>query len=289
MSPPPIMLASRFATAHPEDAAQVLESFSIEEIIALLTELAPDSATRIVGHLMRSTAAQCLTHLPARVSGSLMAGLPEDTAAAVLRLLDAGRRDALLADLPRDTARRLARLATFPDGTAGALMTPRVYTAPASTTIGEVLERFRTDTSEVRYYVYVVDAAHHPVGVVTVRRLLQGPESSPVSTVMERNVICLAASDTVETIRAHPKWSDVHALPVVDDQGSLVGVLRYETYRRLLRQAQGSPVGATVDALASFGELWWQTVAELVDDIALTVSGEAGSRHPPTESHGRLG
>lgn len=289
MSQPLLTLAVRFADAHPADAAQVLESFSVGEIAALLADLPAATAAAVARHMMRSTAAQCLAQLPSHVAERILASVPDDAAAAMLRWLDVAGRDALLSQLPRTTSKRLERLVTFPEGTAGALMTPRVFTVSTRTRIGDLLDRLRTGTPELRYYIYVVDSAQRPVGVLTVRKLLQGPEGSSVTSVMERNVVCLTVSDSVETIRVHPKWADVHALPVVDAQGALVGVMRYETYRRLLRHAQVSPVGTAVDALVSFGELWWQTVAELVEDLTLTVSGPATSPQAPSEPDGRHG
>ena len=123
-------------------------------------------------------------------------------------------------------------------------------------------------------YVYVIDSAQRLVGVLTVRELLQAPAGPLVGTLMHRDVHVLSTDDSESTVRAHPAWDEVHALPVVDAHRVLVGILHYRTLRRLQRQSlASSPVEAAVHTLASFGEIWWDTVASMADIT------EAWSRH----------
>ena len=79
------------------------------------------------------------------------------------------------------------------------------------------------------------------------------------------NFTCFSAHATRETIVSHPRWRDVHALPVTDDAGRLLGAIRYGTFRRLeeedaIERRHHHPTALVM----SFVRLYWLAIVELL-------------------------
>lgn len=269
-----LSLSTQFADAHPAEAAHVLQALPADETAALLALMPAAVAAPVLERLSSATAADCLTLLPLEHAASCLAPLPDTIAIGLLRWLDADRQTALLAAMPPADARALRLLLAFDEGTAGALMDPRVLCMHPDVTVGDALDRLRHLGHQVRYYVYVVDLQRRLVGVVTLSELMQAADGRSVGELMTRPVISVTTSDPVHTILAHPAWADVHALPVVDEERRLVGVLRAQTVRSLERSRfDRSHVEGSVAALTTFGELWWSAAAVMLHELALGLGG----------------
>jgi hypothetical protein len=103
----------------------------------------------------------------------------------------------------------------------------------------------------------------------------------PITTVARRPVGRLNPRTPAATIVAHPKWRDVHALPVTSDDGRLVGVLRYATLRRLEGEVAAHRGRLHPGFLAlGLGRLYWISLGQLVA-IAGELVGVAAKRRAP--------
>ena len=117
--------------------------------------------------------------------------------------------------------------------------------------VGEAVERFRefeprTDETTV-YYLYVTDNSGRLVGVMSLRELLNAPEDDVVEDHMSTDLITIDADADPEFAAAEMADRDFSALPVVDDDGVLVGVLRTDDMLEVVEEE------ATEDILKSAG------------------------------------
>ncbi|HEX4997749.1 MAG TPA: CBS domain-containing protein [Terriglobia bacterium] len=259
-------MARAFIESHPDEAAAEMERMPLVDAAALLEDLPHELASGITARLSTLFAAECLRRLPAGVAGELLAEIPRDSGAALLRRLPADDRDRLLTVMPRNASSALARLTRFPEGTAGALMDPEVLAVPVDTPVYSALDQVRVSGARVLYYVYVVDRNNHLVGVVNLRELMSAGANSALGDVMRPHVERISVyADRVGAL-AHPAWRTFYALPVVDDTGLLVGVLRHKRlYASEDEAAADSPNLLAVGI--SLGEMYWSVAAQLLESL----------------------
>ena len=266
------LLAQNFAEGHPSDAALILERLSAEEAAAYLEELPPRLAADVVQKMVASTAGECIAQLSPQRFGQIISALPLDTSAGLLRRLDAERRERLLNQAPSNISTLLGRLLRYPENSAGALMDPRALALPEDITVTEALARIRRAPRHALYYLYVIDREQKLVGVLNLRELMLAAPRDFLSAAMRREVTSLTALSDRAAIIEHPGWRDVHALPVIGDRGVLLGVLRYETLRRLEGETQlPTPAGGALSAVLTLGELCWVSLAGVLTDLTTSV------------------
>jgi magnesium transporter len=198
----------------------------------------------------------------------LLVSLDLELQMRVLRRLDAGQRDDLLRDLKPELAATLRRVLRYPDDTAGALMEAPLASVPDDISVREALKRVRRVRRGLKFYVYVVNGQEQLTGVVTLHELLNAPAARRVSDIMVRKVVSLRAGETMPLVAQSPYWRNYNALPVTDQDGVLVGVIRQRNLRRFLdsRQVLNGP-GSGVGVVLSVGELFSVTAGQLLSTL----------------------
>ena len=265
-------LARAFLESHPARATMTLEQMPVPRAAAVLRAVAPDSAARVMSVMTVPYAAACLAHLAAGDAAAIVARLPIDDAAAIVRGLEADRRDPLLAALPAEAREPITRVLPYPPGTAGAVMDPSIFQLPDDVLVADARVRLARSARGLLYYLYIVDREQRLVGVLDIPELMLARARDPVSAAMHRDVARLTVGMPVTLVRDHPGWQEYHAMPVVDDEGRLLGAIRYQALRRLEREASDrgpDPARLTAGALAELFEL---ETTGLVAGIAATTS-----------------
>ena len=261
-------LLTQFATDHPAEVARDLAAMSSQEAALVLGDLAPAVAAGLLHYLPSLSAAFALEQLCTEEAAAILIAVRPDIAAPILRTTPSKRRTAVVDHFPSRLQATISSLLIYAEDTAGALMDPEVLTAFEQEPVSQMLERLQRNPEHALYYLYVIADNQRLVGVVNMRELMGArPDISIISiaSVCTRNVASIAASATWQTVVGHPAWGSVHALPVVDQAGRFVGVIRYETARDLERRRAG-------DALTDHSQ---QTAAALGEVFGL------GARHVP--------
>lgn len=278
-SPAAERLVRRFLEKHPVDAARVMDRFAGGLSSSVLEGLDPSRVAPVIGAMSDHVAAECIAEMEPGKGAEVLAELDLDQDSALLRRVSESRRTELLQAMPADRSALLVRVLHFPPGSAGALMDPKVLSVPDSLTVGEALEQVRAAPHLAIYYLYLVDGSSRLSGVVNLRELMLADPESALVDKMATNVDSLAATADRRAILVHPGWAEYHALPVVDEAGRFVGVLRYETLRRLEGQARTELPSASL--AASLGELYWVGLSGILRGIGQAAA--PGSWESPEE------
>ena len=215
-------------TLHPADRAEVFQRLDNNAQRTLLT------------HLDISTIAELLEELDDEEAAEAAEEIPTDRLADVLDEMEPDEAADLLGDLPPEQAREalaemedaeeVRPLLVYPDETAGGLMTTTYVALRRQTTAAQAIDFLRqvSDRTEIPFYLYVVDKERRLVGVVDLRDLIAVPPDTVMEAIMDPDVISIpAGADQEEAARLMAKY-DLAALPVVDAQRHLVGVITYD-------------------------------------------------------------
>lgn len=280
------LLTATFLAAHPEDAARVLERLSPAEQGRVLARNPAAVAAQVLQRFPPTVAAASLSSMPPAAAGAILEALPLDLKVNVIRPLSDAERARLLAALDPAAAEPLLRLLRYPEGTAGALMDPYVLTLPEDISVAESLRRTKASRQGLLYYLYVIDRQQRLVGVTTLRELMRARVSEPLATVIGRDVAKINAHARSEEVVRSPYWRAFHALPVVDDKGFFLGVIRYETLQRLQDEAQQlDHEGSAMDTILALGELYWIGLTGMLRGVSTEADEKSNRRRSADDDH----
>lgn len=154
--------------------------------------------------------------------------LAPDDAADVLQSLPEATRPALLSMLDDTTRLEVTALLAYAEDAAGGLMSPRFARLRPEMSVDEAiryLQRQARERLETIYYAYVLDAEQRLRGVVSFRDLFAAPGDKPLSEVMHVDVISVPDTLDQESVARIIAEHDLSALPVVDAQGRMKGIV----------------------------------------------------------------
>jgi magnesium transporter len=173
-------------------------------------------------------------------TSQLIADMAPDDRVDLLKEVEQETVDALLPLMPAEERRDISRLSQFPEGTAGSLMTTSVARLPESLTVGEAIEEIarQTKNHETIYYIYIVDDENRLRGLITARQLLMhlGTPDEHVADLMQRDLVTVDATDDQETVAERVADYNFMAIPVVDHQHRLVGIITHDDVIDVFRE-----------------------------------------------------
>lgn len=227
-SQPAARVLESYLTLHPGEAAQILEVAPPDEGARLLEEAEPESVAGVLESLSPEAASQLLERMSASAASLVLAGLDAAQASILLGRMDPESRNELLRHLPRGMRAEVNEILSFPPGSAGGLMDPRVHSFRPEVRAGEAIERLRRSGRTQIHDVFVVGDGGVLVGVVAVQRLAlagAGDRMESLSRPVPAKIQATAGQEEVaELLDEHP----VVTLPVVDFDGRLMGVIRHK-------------------------------------------------------------
>jgi magnesium transporter len=199
----------------PSEVAVLLQWLPDEEIPQLLEELDPSEAAAILRTLSRQEAA------------TLLAGMDPDDATDVVKNLSEPEASQILIRMDPAEAAEIRRLADFPPESAGGIMTPEFVAVSADATANGAIAAIRSlvGQAETVDYVYVVDAERHLIGVLSLYRLMLSPGDTPVTQLIAPTTVRVRASADQETAANLLTERNLLAIPVVDDDDHLLGII----------------------------------------------------------------
>src|SRR5215831_20445544 len=177
--------------------------------------------------------------IPPEQRRSWMRLLAPDDAADLVQGAADDEREALLALLDEQTRREVMALLAYAEDEAGGLMNPRYANVRADVNVDEAISYLRKQAREKLenvYYVYVNDAEHRLVGVVSLRELFAAPSDRTVRDIMSTDLITARADMDQEELARLFAAHDLQAIPVVDDHGRMQGIVTVDDIVDVLRE-----------------------------------------------------
>jgi len=215
---------------HPADLAQVFSELTDKDrqsAFTVLVERNSRLAMEALSELGPQAGAALLAGRSAEEIGKLLQELPSDDAAAIIDYLPEGLSAAVLELLQqKKPGGEVGELLEYAEQTAGRIMNPKVFALSEDMTAGEAITALQGSRDvEMVFYLYVIDARRHLVGVVSLRRLLLVPPATPLKRIMTTDLISVRADMDQEEVARQVASYNLLAIPVVDEENKLVGVI----------------------------------------------------------------
>ena len=203
-----------FRLLEKHEAVEVFESLPVEEQQELLGSFKQEQIREIVEHMSPDDRAYLLDELPAKVAKKLLALLTPEERAATALLLGYG------------------------ENTAGRIMTPEYIDLKSFFTVGQALEKIRRVglNKETIYYSYAIDEQRRLIGIVSIRQLVLADPVTRVADIMERDIIFAHTDDDQEEVANKMQKYDLLAIPVVDREDRLVGIVTHDDVMDIVQE-----------------------------------------------------
>jgi magnesium transporter len=224
----PARLAEYMEGLTPAEAWQVVQYAELKLREDIFLYFSHDRQIEIIESQDRAEVAELLADLPADDRVDLLYDVREDVVEEILPLL------------PADERREFLRLRAYPEASAGAMMTTEMAMIEEDLSVRDALVALSREAEHVEtiYYIYVVDKDLHLRGVVSARQLVSslGKPDLKVSDLMETDMIMVNATEQSEEVTRLVEKYDLQAIPVVDNQRRLVGIITHDDVLDAVRQ-----------------------------------------------------
>ncbi len=218
---------AEFLELHPYDQAQIFLEQSKEIRLLIYTYLSPDEMAEVLENIDYEDINSILTEMDPRFASQILGEMATDDAVDVLNALDKNEVASFLTIMDKESAEEIKDLLHYEEKTAGSIMTTEFVAVRASMTIREAMLHLRKEAPEAEtiYYIYVIDGEKHLVGVISLRDLIIAEEDWVIRDVMSDRILAAQASEDQEDVARMMRDYDLLALPVVDFQNHLLGII----------------------------------------------------------------
>lgn len=238
----------------PADIAQVINSSDDPDEALDLFELitSPMHAGSTLKELNEDFQNHIVSQLTVERAVPILESLPPDTRSHIIGKLSPEIGDRLMNALRQETQKEVQDLLQYLPNTAGSLMTSRFFAMSESTTASAAIQTVRSlPTHEFTFYVYILDEKNRLTGVTSLRQLLLSPANRPVKEIMDSRVLSVNVGTPQEEAAKLVTRNHLLAIPVVNDQGVLRGIITVDDLIHVIQdadtQAMMKAVGVDAD------------------------------------------
>ena len=231
-------LRQKVAEMNTADVAAILEEMEEEELLKVFRILPKSMAADVFSYLEVDHQQMIITSLSDKEAANIIDNLMADDATDLLEEMPANVVKKLLANASADTRRDINHLLRYPEDSAGSIMTVEYVDLKENMTVQDAINRIRQVgvDSETINICYVLDAKRTLVGTVALRYLLITPPDAIIGEMMHENVVFInTMMDQEEVARQFQKY-DFTAMPVVDNENRLVGIITVDDIVDILQE-----------------------------------------------------
>lgn len=268
-------LSRDFLQNFPTEAARTLEQVSPEHVAALFDELSSSQVVNVLVLMLPEKAAACLDKMSAEVAARLLTELPLSNAARIYRLLNQSK-EAVSTLLTEKRRKKIRHHLLYSAESAGALLNSSYDMLPHNINVADAIHRLERQEHVIAYEVYVVDDLHHLLGSIALGRLLTSHQHTNLHDIMNRKTQPISVHASIDSLLSHPGWETHRSLPMVERDGTLVGVLDYDAVRDAIGESEPTHSRDPLENILSLASLYWLSLAQLLDSVLSIARPGAG-------------
>lgn len=226
-------IAEIVAAAHSQDAADALRSLETDQIAAVVVLLNPDHAADVLEDMPDDLAGDILEAIQPIQAAEIVTELVSDEEADILQELSEERQDAIIRHLDREQADIAREMLAYAEDTAGGLMQKEFLAVPvelSATNARHALQTIAENESDFYpySYIYTVDGEGRFRGVLGLRALLFAQPHTPIKSLVTEDATFARPETTAEELMRMFRRTDLLSLPVVAQDGRLLGIVTQE-------------------------------------------------------------
>ena len=212
---------------NPVDIADFFSKLSIKQVPAVFKLLRKDISADVFAELDSDMQEKIIEALTDKEISIIIEDLFLDDAVDMLEELPANMVHRIMKNASRETRSQINRLLAYPDGSAGSVMTAEFVKLRASMTVEEAIAYIKRTgiEKETVYSVYVTDKSRELIGTVSFKQLLFAQSETRIRDIMEEQIIFAHTLDDRESVAQTISKYDLLALPIVDKENRLVGIV----------------------------------------------------------------
>ena len=210
-----------------QDIADILEEVSSNEVIKIFRLLPKNKAAEVFVYLPLDAQHEIISLMSLKDAGSFVDMLATDDATDLLDEMPANVVTKILANTTKETRKGINELLKYPEDSAGSIMTLEYLDFKSNMTIGKCLEKIRKEGSDKETITncYVLDENRTLLGSIEIKDLLLADIDRNITTIMDEDVISIDTLVDQEIVAEMFKKYDLLAMPVVDSEKKMVGII----------------------------------------------------------------
>ncbi|MDI9430121.1 MAG: magnesium transporter [Planctomycetota bacterium] len=229
---------------HPAETADFVAALNDADIWRFLAAVSQQQAAEVFSHFELDRQVELACGANRRAMARMLEELPHDDRADLVQRLDPQVAEQILPLVAKAEREDIRKLVGYAEGTAGALMSSDYATLRPDMSVAQALEqvRLQAPNKETIYYIYVVDQDHGLIGLVSLKDLILARPTQQISDIMHEDVISADVSDDQEPVAHKIEKYDLLAIPVINGDSKLVGIITHDDVMDVIRQEQQEDV-----------------------------------------------
>ena len=221
-----------------QDIAEILEEVSSSEVIKIFRLLPKNKAADVFVYLPIDAQHEIISLMSLKDAGAFVDMLASDDATDLLDEMPANVVTKILANTTKETRRDINELLKYPEDSAGSIMTLEYLDFKRNMTIGKCLEKIRKEGSDKETITncYVLDENRTLLGSIEIKDLLLADVDRNITSIMDDDVISIDTSVDQEIVADMFKKYDLLAMPVVDSEKKMVGIITIDDIVDILEE-----------------------------------------------------
>ena len=229
------VLKENLSEIHPVDLADILEEMDHDQRVMVFSSLDHEHASDTLEEIEPKVQREIISSLSTEKVVQLINDMTPGQAADILSVLPSAEAHVILDTMNAESARKVQAIINRQEEKVIHYTTQKILKFPPDTTVEYVQNDYprHARDKDVIMYIYVVDENDHLIGVIDLKELLQADDKAFLRDVMVENVISLPTGSTLKEGAQEFARYGFRALPVVDEENRLVGVIPYRDVMNL--------------------------------------------------------
>lgn len=230
----------RLAQLHPSDIADILEELPPAEREAILTTLDEEVAAEALEEIEPKVQKSLVQSLDSEVAAGIVEEMDPSAAADLLAELPESRSEAILEEMNPEERQEVEELLEFREDSAAGRMTTQYVAVPKTATVADAVRALRQFDGDVETVteIYLTDENETLQGVVPMPRLVLSTPETNLDTIADARFLSCAADARQQQVAELFDKYNLRALPVIDDNGKLVGMVEADHVIAFLREGR---------------------------------------------------
>ena len=209
------------------DIAEYMTTLETDKMLRLYRLLPKDISADVFAYMDDEQRRKLIESIGDKEVGALVDDMFVDDAVDFLEEMPAGLVRRVLANVSEDQRKVINRILSYPDNSAGSIMTTEYCEFHEGITAREAMKELKRTgiDKETIYTLYVLDAQRKLIGILPLRKLILAEPDTLIEQLMDPSFVCVGTLDDQEAVAEVVRKYDLTSVPVVDKEGRMVGII----------------------------------------------------------------